>query len=58
MIDTSGILRIGDKTNWGHVGGIALLCGERYYFIVDKHGVVSMMPAVVVEQSQWTRQKR
>jgi hypothetical protein len=50
MIDTSGILHIGDKTKWGRVGGIALICGERYYFLVSKTGVVSMMPSAVVKK--------
>lgn len=34
---------------WGTAEAIASLHGERYYFLIDKHKVVSMMPADVVE---------
>ena len=40
---------------YGHhwtVGAVALTGGERYYFLTDRNGVVSMMPADVVEVGQ------
>lgn len=34
---------------WGKIGAVLLTDGERYYHLIDKHGMVSMMPADVVE---------
>ena len=31
---------------------IGILDGERYYWMIDKHGTVSMMPAVIVESEE------
>ena len=45
----SGILRLGDQTRWGRVGAVGFICGERYYFMVSKTDVVSMIPAIIVE---------
>jgi len=45
------MLCLGDKTRWGVVSMIAILSGERYYWMIDKHGTVSMMPAIVVEEN-------
>ena len=42
---------IDTPTQWGKVAAIRFADGERYYFLVDKHGMVSMMPACVVEPS-------
>ena len=39
---------IGDKTKFGTITGITFK-KERYYFIEDKHGTISLMPAYVVE---------
>lgn len=41
---------LGAKTKWGKVGGVFSIQGERYYGLVDWHGVVSLMPADVVEK--------
>jgi len=40
---------IGSKTPWGTVEAISFREGERYYMMINKHGVVSLMPADVVE---------
>lgn len=42
-------LPLGTRTRWGSVDGIGIVGGERYYWILDKHGIVSMMPACAVE---------
>lgn len=43
-------LELGERVEpYGTVEAIGLLSGERYYWLIDKHGVVSMMPADVVE---------
>jgi len=50
------VKKIGDKTKWGVISAVGWLgeypLGERYYWMVGKHGTVSMMPADVVEVSQ------
>ncbi len=40
---------LGSRTRWGKIASVAILSGERYYFMVDKHWKVAMMPAMVVE---------
>jgi hypothetical protein len=40
---------------FGVIGAVGCIQGERYYWLVDKHGSVSMMPADVVEGAR--RQK-
>jgi hypothetical protein len=42
-------LNIGIKTKWGKITAVGITGGERYYWMVDKHGCVAMMPASVVE---------
>ena len=42
------ILPIGTKTQWGIIQGVGFV-GERYYWIINKYGVVSMFPATLVE---------
>ena len=42
-------LLIGTPTQWGKVCAVLLTGGERYYHLIDADGVVSMMPAHVVE---------
>lgn len=42
-------LNIGIKTEWGKITAVGITGGERYYWMVDKHGCVAMMPASVVE---------
>lgn len=39
---------VGSVTPWGKVVAIGWV-GERYYWMEDSHGVVSMMPADFVE---------
>jgi len=43
--------RFGRHPIYGRLAGIGILKGERYYWFVDRHGDVSMMPAGSVEQS-------
>ncbi len=45
------IMPLGSRTRWGKIASVAILSGERYYFMVDKHGEVAMMPAMVVENT-------
>lgn len=40
--------RLGAKTRWGRIGMVGTVSGERYYWVV-RRGIVSMMPAGVVE---------
>ena len=39
---------LGTMTRWGRVVMVGWV-GERYYWMVDKHGSVAMMPADIVE---------
>ncbi len=51
--------KIDDHTAWGTVKGIVCKDGERYYFIVDKDSVVSLLPADVLEDDEgWGRATR
>ena len=34
---------------YGRIVAVGCLKGERYYWLVDQHKTVSMMPAVIVE---------
>lgn len=43
--------KIGTKTQWGKIQAISWRDGERFYMILNKQGVVSLMPADVVEDS-------
>ena len=43
------MIRLGTKTQFGIIAMIGCIEGERYYWMIDRHGVVSMMPACVVE---------
>ena len=44
-------LRLGTVTEWGKIDMVGVTGGERYYWMTDKRGVVSMLPADVVEPS-------
>ena len=43
-------LALGTKTEWGTIDMIGTTGGERYYWMTDKHGCVSMIPAFIVER--------
>jgi hypothetical protein len=34
---------------WGKIYAVGSLGGERYYWLIDKHDTVSMMPAMAIE---------
>ena len=40
---------LGSETNYGTVHAVGYVGGERYYWLIDKKGTVSMMPSCVVE---------
>jgi len=44
------LIPLGTKTRFGVVSMIGNLHGERYYWMIDKHKSVSMIPADVVEK--------
>lgn len=50
MVRHPDALKIGSKTLWGRIAAVGIIGGERYYWMV-KGSTVSMMPAVVVEES-------
>lgn len=43
-------LPLGTKTKYGTIEGIHSKAGERSYFIVDAHGVVTLIPAELLEK--------
>lgn len=50
LIPDTPPLALGTKVKpWGTVEAVGITGGERYYWLIDKHGTVSMMPACVVE---------
>ena len=55
--DLNSLLPIGTKTQWGTVQSV-LYDGERYYFLIDERGCISMMPASTVEESVQPRPAR
>ena len=48
----SPIIVPGTKTAQGRVAAVGTTGGERYYWLVDKYGVVKMLPWFVVEPSE------
>ena len=44
------MLMLGTKTRWGKIAAVENISGERYYWIIDKCGTVSMLPACIVEE--------
>ena len=42
-------LPLGTETKYGRIEMIGTTGGERYYWMIDKKGTVSMIPASVVE---------
>ena len=47
--ERAALVPIGAQTPWGAVSAVGMIQGERYYWLVDEHGDVAMMPACVVE---------
>ena len=43
-------LRLGTKTMWGPIAAVGNRGGERFYMMIDKNGVVALMPGPVVEE--------
>jgi len=43
-------LPLGTQTQWGKIEMVGITGGERYYWMLDKHKCVSMIPAFMVEQ--------
>lgn len=43
------MLKIGTDTKYGRVAGVRTKDGERYYMLLTFDGVVSLMPADVIE---------
>jgi hypothetical protein len=51
------MISLGTRTKFGKVSAIGFISGERYYFLINKFGVVSMMPAAVIEK-KWKPLKK
>ena len=47
-------LPLGTETQWGLVSAVGWTAGERYYWMIDEHGSVAMLPADVVEPGDGT----
>lgn len=45
------LIPIGSKTRFGTVQSVSLINGERYYYMINDKGTVSMMPAMIVENT-------
>lgn len=45
-------LPLGTPTRWGPISAVGTTGGERYYWMVDADGCVSMMPTDVVEDQR------
>ncbi len=43
------MLKLGTMTPWGKVAAVGVIGGERYYWLVDRDILVSMLPASLVE---------
>ena len=43
------LLPLGTKTEYGKIEMIGFVGGERYYWMVDRFGCVSMIPAFMLE---------
>jgi len=52
------IIPLGTVTSWGKVDMVGITGGERYYWMTDRRGVVSMMPADVVEKDVKARERK
>ncbi len=45
------MMMLGTQTAYGEVVAVGWV-GERYYWLRDRHGVVSMMPATAIESTE------
>jgi hypothetical protein len=45
------MIPIGSETQWGTVHAVGMIDGERYYWMIDRQGTVSMIPASTLEES-------
>ena len=48
-MNTNQILQLGSDTQWGKIIAVGIIEGERYYWMLDKSGTISMMPDFMVE---------
>lgn len=49
--DSTTLVPIGTAVRpYGSVQAVGLIQGERYYWLIDKQGIVSMMPADDIER--------
>jgi hypothetical protein len=51
------ILPLGTETKWGKIEMVGITGGERYYWMIDKHKVVSMIPALIVEEDNIVKEE-
>jgi hypothetical protein len=56
MLSDRPPLPLGTETPEGVVQAVGITGGERYYWLVDAHGVVSMMPWFMVETTNDDRE--
>lgn len=52
---TNPPLPLGTETEYGTIEMIGCLNGERYYWMVDQDGMVSMMPDFIIERDGNTK---
>lgn len=46
----AGIIKLGTITEYGKVCAVGYV-GERYYWLINDKGVVSMIPAIILESA-------
>ncbi len=52
------IIPLGTKTSWGTIQMVGRTGGERYYWMVDKHKCVAMIPGFMVEDELKHKQEK
>ena len=53
----SPIVPLGSKVKpYGYVAAVLITGEERYYLLLDKHNVVSLIPANVIEPEYWKKE--
>jgi hypothetical protein len=57
-LPTEPPLPLGTETAYGRIETIGFIGGERYYWMIDKHGCVSMMPYFCVHTDGETKTVR